>query len=684
MKNFFLIIVGCIILIIFKVWFMPSILVGGDTVQNYSLNIFQPFVYMWDGLNNNGFGTFVGPFSNAQIITSIIWFLGNILHFDWSSIERIVFLFPEVILGIIIPIQFTNYFLGKKLSHVLAPLIFLLNTYFLLLIAGGQIVVAFSYILIPYLFYRFALLFGSLLSKNIDKKLLFRQALVASFMLSIEIIFDIRFTFLAVFMIGLYGIYEMLFSIAVVKKRLGYIILSTIVLPLLAIVILHAFWLIPTLLIHQDPLQKLGSAYTTVASVQFLSFAKFENALSLLHPNWPENIFGKTYFMRPEFLLLPILAFGSLLFIKNTKDKKEQERSRNILFFSLLGIMGMFLAKGTNDPFGGVYAWMFGHIPGFVMFRDSTKWYICIILSYLLLIPFSVQQIIRFFAEKFGKEKLFSFGIVSGLLLLFCWTIRPAFWGELPGLLHAHTIPQEYVSLAGYLSSDTIFSRVMWVPASSRYGYFSRIHPKVAALTYYQTTSLDGLLTNLQKTQQEAILQRDSIKYVIVPDDVEHEIFLKDRKYDATQYQKAVATLQHISWLKEVRGFGGIHVFEIPQVKDHFWIISQNTKIRYSIINPTKYSLVIQNAKKGDRLIFSDSYDNHWQLQIGIQKLSSIPFENQFNSFVLPQDGSYTATVSYTLQNWVNVGLMISLVSLLGVVGICIYMFRVGNRDKDS
>ena len=44
-----------------------------------------------------------------------------------------------------------------------------------------------------------------------------------------------------------------------------------------------------------------------------LGMEKPPHALSLLHPNWPENLFGKVYFLQPEFLILPILAFSAFL-----------------------------------------------------------------------------------------------------------------------------------------------------------------------------------------------------------------------------------------------------------------------------------------------------------------------------------------------------------------------------------
>ena len=160
---------------------------------------------------------------------------------------------------------------------------------------------------------------------------------------------------------------------------------------------LHAFWLLPTLVTHGSAISEFGAIYTSSNSIAFFSFAKFEDAFGLLHPNWPENIFGLTHFMRPEFLLLPFLAFSSLLFVA-----KENKKNTYVLFFALLALLGAFLAKGVNDPFGGVYLWFFDHVPGFIMFRDPTKWYLLIVLSYSVLIPYTVGKVYEVLRRRFA------------------------------------------------------------------------------------------------------------------------------------------------------------------------------------------------------------------------------------------------------------------------------------------
>lgn len=103
-----------------------------------------------------------------------------------------------------------------------------------------------------------------------------------------------------------------------------------------------------------------------------------------------------------------------------------------------------------------------------------------------------------------------------------------------------------------------------------------------------------------------------------------------------------------------------------------------NCGLRIKSISPVEYQVSVFNVKKGERLVFSESFDPHWIVTILENKyqITSSKYDNKFNSFVLPQDGSYTLDVYYTPQNWVNVGEWVSLISLVLVVGSLVVLRR--------
>lgn len=403
---FFLLLVA-----IFTSWFKTSPLSAGDWHYFFtsSLRGFVPGVWAWDFSYGNGTGGndifLLGL--NSYFLNGSFLFL-TIFHFPWWLTERLMWYLPFFAIS-----AFSSYFLHKTFFStnklgILTVVIVLANTYTLMLIGGGQVGVAIAFSFAPLV----VALYGRLVSAFKTEKassMITAFSILAGVAVGLQIVFDLRIAYITLIAVFLFLVFS-LFKI-ISFKRLSYVG-ATFLIALL----LNAFWILPQGIIHKNPLQEMGSAYTTAGAVSYFSFAKFENAIGLLHPNWPENIFGKVGFMRPEFLFLPILAFSSLLFINRKRETEKEMRlprpslgrlamtdeTNYILYFALLGLVGVFLAKGSNDPFGGIYLWMFDHVPGFVMFRDPTKWYLLIVMSYSMLIPYSVGKIYDLLKRRVG------------------------------------------------------------------------------------------------------------------------------------------------------------------------------------------------------------------------------------------------------------------------------------------
>lgn len=98
-------------------------------------------------------------------------------------------------------------------------------------------------------------------------------------------------------------------------------------------------------------------------------------------------------------MLFPILAFTSILISKN----------RFVIFFTLLTIISIFLAKGLHEPFGDVYRWMIMNIPGFWIYRAPwEKFGLLQALGYSILIGFTSNHIYASLHKlSFVKEKKF-------------------------------------------------------------------------------------------------------------------------------------------------------------------------------------------------------------------------------------------------------------------------------------
>ncbi len=418
-----------------------------------------------------------------QLVVKILSTLG----FSWWWIDKLLWIGAAAVAAYA-SYSFGKQFLPKKFAY-LASLIYTTNTYFLMIFGGGQLGVAWGYAIAPLV-----------LESFVTNASILRRGLLLGLLGMI----DLRIAYLAIGAIVL---------LAPIRR---------IAIPLVAAIGINAYWILPTVFGKGQ----LDPALTNPGMLKFLSVADFSHAISLLHPNWPENLFGKVYFLQPEFLVIPILAFAAV--------------SKKTRYFALLALVGAFFAKGVNGPFGGIFSWLFTRVPGFVMFRDPTKFYIYVALAYSILIPYALSRI------RFSK--------IAVLLFVLFWsiTVRQMFLGKLTGNFRLTKIPDDYLRLEQVLVSDPTPSRTLWIPHQEKFAYQSATHPLFNADETPGLASVSGTFM--------AALAADGIKYVIVPADVEKRIFLTDYTFDSAKRDERIASLAATPLRRDPR-FSDVAVF---------------------------------------------------------------------------------------------------------------------------
>lgn len=250
--------------------------------------------------------------------------------------------------------------------------------------------------------------------------------------------------------------------------------------------------------------------------------------------------------------------------------------------------------------------------------------------------------------------------------------LRPVLQNQLTGTFSNHTIPQSYQILAEKLAADKTFYRTFWVPTVPTYSFYSFTHPQVSAEDFLQVTDTASVLQFLQKSPAQTTLQNMGIKYIIVPIDSEKKIFLTERKYDNKQYLATISALQKIPWLHQVSLFGNLAVFRLDNAKEHFWL-SYTGSLEYTMIRPTQYQVSLHTVQKGEKLIFAETFDPQWILQVDNKKIYTVDYNNM-NSFALPQNGNYTLTMLYEPQKFIWYGAIISVVSIICLFLVLIYL----------
>jgi len=669
LKFIFCFLISIPIVIVYKAWFMNDFINSGDFI-NFT---FKPSldVYAW-GNGLNGLGGSMFAYGWLSLVASIpLSLLNGLFEIDIIFAQKIAFFYSFIALSVI-----SSLFLFKKLFkdnnfYYLAPLFFLFNTYVLMLVGGGQIFIALSLAFLPITVY---LYINELILKKIEdvnKISLLKKSLLIGLLLTIQIMLDLRIGYIALFAIL---VFLLVFNLIKLNRKIFIRSLFLLFIPLFIVLLLNLYWVLPIIVVGQNPIEQLGAAYSTVSGVVFFSFAKFENTISLLHPNWPENIFGKVYFLKPEFVVLPLLVFSSLLFIEKI-SKKERFY---ILYFSLIGLIGAFLAKGSNEPFGCIYLWLFDNFPGMQMFRDPTKFYTLVVLSYSMLIPFSVSKIYEKISKFSVKNKILNYQNLF-LVIVVCYLlylINPALLGKLNGTFRPSILPNEYVKLKEFVASDNNFYRTLWIPSIQRYGINTNQNPAISSLQFFNTSSNSALFSCLNKPELSELLKQASVKYVVVPYDSEGEIFLEDRKYSEEEYLKTVGEIEKIDWLTPVGDFEKIKVFELANPKDHFWIMGDG-EVNYKYVSSVEYKIKLSNVKINDILVFSESFDRNWSINVNNLKAYSQEYE-LFNSFKLDKSGTYSASIYYEPQKYVNIGLIVSGSTLI----LIIFLFGFGYVTK--
>ncbi|MGC9203235.1 MAG: alpha-(1-_3)-arabinofuranosyltransferase domain-containing protein, partial [Thermoproteota archaeon] len=119
---------------------------------------------------------------------------------------------------------------------------------------------------------------------------------------------------------------------------------------------------------------------------------------------WRAGYLGSPYFPYADYYYEPFLVILTysliiLLFLAILMKPKNHY----ILFFNILAIIGIFLAKGVQEPFGNFYFFLFKNFPLFWIFREPfAKFTPLVVLSYSVLLGISTDVIF----EKLKNQKL--------------------------------------------------------------------------------------------------------------------------------------------------------------------------------------------------------------------------------------------------------------------------------------
>ena len=178
--------------------------------------------------------------------------------------------------------------------------------------------------------------------------------------------------------------------------------------------------------------------------------------------------YNNTWLIFLSFIPIIIIII-SILGLRRNKD-------RNIVFFFLLIIIGLFFSKGSHSPLGNIYIFLFENLPGFWVFKSPDYRFLpIVILAYSLLLGRGVEVIRAKMSNlkwtdlaKNTINKTFIFLIVI-IILLNSW---PLLTGDVvkkgvrnqPG--YEVEVPSYWFEMSDYINQFDENSRVFILPGN--------------------------------------------------------------------------------------------------------------------------------------------------------------------------------------------------------------------------
>ena len=380
----------------------------------------------------------------------------GLLGLSNDLIIRLVFYFPAIFFAFLSPLLFTRYLGFSTIVSLFSVLVYVLNTYFILLIDGGQVGVALAYGLFP-----LALLELYKLTREQNNLQFFRGL----FLFMLLVIADVRLAIIAIltaiFWVGL----EHFTSFRKIRRQ-NFVKFALFGMAFLA---LSAYWLLPVVVVEPT------TGVTTRSALQLISVL---NPIFIFQPHWPLNEFGKISAPSWFFGGTLLLMFANLFF----------KISKRTLIFVFCFLIFVFLAKGDTGILSNLYALAVDKIPLGGAFRDSTKFFTPLLLFAGILIGISVQS----FTEIF-KKQVFSKAIALLVFAYLLFLIYPAIFGNMHGVLAGREFPKDLKVFADKVSAEDKFFRTAWFPEHHPFSFNTERKPALDAKTLADLRPLASL-----------------------------------------------------------------------------------------------------------------------------------------------------------------------------------------------
>lgn len=584
------------------------------------------FQFTWDPGPDGG-----GPVDNFARLPWFGYFaLSSFVGLSLDLSVRVFYVVSFFAGGASMYLLFSTLVPGSRIAGIIAAIFYMFNPFVLSQIQQPPILLMYS--MIPLSLFAFH---KSIYSK---RRNFFILLTVAS--LSLSFVGFPSFSW-PIIVAGLLGSY-LVFGI-VRKSRINY---GNLILLVVLFFGVNFWWISPTI-------QDIGTFSSSLADFPIFPEGQRYNQISRvliglghwgLYGSAGDLRFfvpGDTYLESPAVILslslLVVISFSSLI-LPGRRSLK--------LFFAGLGILVIFLAKGTNPPFGGLYSWLLANVLPFKAFRVPTQNLASLLmLAYAFLLGTFVFDLRSLATKRFSRlvrTRMTSPIIVLPILGLILLGSFPLFsgtaminWYNFPN--KGVTIPDSYAEANDWLNDRNDVFRVLIYPSSGTYmatnwGYQGANFYNfwfdqrlfVASSRSYQTgaafslaNDIYGELYSEEPENLGPLLSMLGINYLLF-----------DRSINPELYNLPSVTALETSVLEQgmlkIKDFDGLSIY-------------QNESPPFPSIYATTESIIFDASPDAPSdVIYEDNFSEGWDSVGGI---FSVANEAQMN---LESEGTYT------------------------------------------
>lgn len=431
--------------------------IGGDT--GIPLNPINNLYLLYPWQNQQG-GIVWWNLTSVFIYTFFAFF--EILGFSLAVIQRFYIYFAHTLAGLSMYYLVTSFSLEKKRITAITAAIFYMFSPFLINYLG--IFVFLPHTVVPLILGLFVR--GLSRKMNRIKSVLFITLAFFGIIINLP---NYSMYFVALLLMALYAI----FYVITTRGEFWHLVKFVFILSVLT-VLLSLWFVLPYLsLLSQTGVAGQLRNVSVASTIEGFGDYGYSTLLQLIRLFGAAGFMagGATYslsYIHNPFLifisyLIPLFAFGAILL---------KPKSKEVLFFSIVSIVFIFLAKGVNPPLGALHFWAVTHIPLARTFRTTWNLSLGASIGYAFLIGVATASIVdRLQKQRLGSLK--SAGAVILITAVIMTNTWPLVTGDYftykwnPPSFEGVRVPKAYYELDDFLTKDRKEdSRFLKIPSS--------------------------------------------------------------------------------------------------------------------------------------------------------------------------------------------------------------------------